>query len=118
VTGELAAVIRDLRTAVGAQRVLTDPLQCRTYECDGLTHFRVSPAVVVLAECTDHVRATLRICSAHRVPYVARGSGTGLSGGALPVADGVLLVLSRMREIVELDIDNQRAVVEPGVINL
>ncbi len=112
------ALIRELTEALGSERVLTDPLQCRTYECDGLTHFKVTPAVVVLAETTDHVRESLRLCSQYGVPFVARGSGTGLSGGALPRADGVLVVLTRMRDIRDLDIDNQRAVVEPGVINL
>lgn len=107
-----------LRLAVGPERVLDDPVQCRTYECDGLAHYKVAPAVVVLAESVEHVRATLRLCTAYGVPFVARGSGTGLSGGALPRADGVLVVLSRLRKIREIDIPNERAVVEPGVINL
>ena len=107
-----------LRAALGPDRVLTDPAQLRTYECDGLANFRVSPGVVVLAESRQDVVETVRLCAEHGVPYVARGSGTGLSGGALPVADGVLIVLSRLRQILSVDPDNARAVVEPGVINL
>jgi glycolate oxidase len=115
VTVRLAA---RLRNAVGTERVLTDLAQLRTYECDGLTNFRVIPGIVVLAESTQHVVDTVRLCAEADVPFVARGSGTGLSGGALPVADGVLIVLSRMRRILRIDPDNARIVVEPGVINL
>ena len=115
VTVRLAA---RLRNALGAERVLTDPAQLRTYECDGLANFRVLPGIVVLAESTQHVVDTVRLCAEAGVPFVARGSGTGLSGGALPVADGVLIVLSRLRRILRIDPDNARIVVEPGVINL
>jgi len=107
-----------LRAAIGAAKVLTEPAQLRTYECDGLEAFRVRPGVVVLAEHRDDVVATVRLCAEAGIPFVARGSGTGLSGGAVPVADGVLIVLSRLRSIVEVDPDNARMVVEPGVINL
>ncbi|MEX2289524.1 MAG: FAD-linked oxidase C-terminal domain-containing protein [Mycobacteriales bacterium] len=107
-----------LRSTVGAERVLTDRAQLRTYECDGLANFKVTPAVVVLAENRQHVVDTVRLCSQAGVPFVARGSGTGLSGGALPSADGVLIVLSRLRRLHPVDADNARVVVEPGVINL
>jgi glycolate oxidase len=109
---------RRLQDAVGVERVLTDRAQVRTYECDGLANFTVTPAIVVLAETREHVIDTVRLCAQAGVPFVARGSGTGLSGGALPVADGVLLVLARMRQLRALDPDNLRVVVEPGVINL
>ncbi|MCW2724713.1 MAG: linked oxidase domain protein [Frankiales bacterium] len=117
-TDRTARLAEGLRRAVGAQRVLTDRAQLRTYECDGLTNFRVTPAIVVLAESREHVVATVRLCAGAGVPFVARGSGTGLSGGALPVADGVLIVLSRLRGMGPVDPDNARIVVEPGVINL
>nr|WTB28644.1 FAD-binding protein [Streptomyces sp. NBC_00830] len=107
-----------LRARIGADKVLTDSAQLRTYECDGLTNFRVRPAVVVLAAHRDDVVEAVRLCAEDGVPFVARGSGTGLSGGAVPVADGVLIVLSRLRRIVAVDPDNARVVVEPGVINL
>jgi glycolate oxidase len=113
-----AAVIERFRDAVGPGSVITDRQQLRTYECDGLAQYRVTPAVVVLARSTEDVRRVLRICTEEQVPFVARGSGTGLSGGALPHADGVLVVTSQLRKIHEIDVDNQRAVVDPGVINL
>jgi len=107
-----------LRTGLGADKVLTDPAQLRTYECDGLTAYRVRPAVVVLAAHRDDVVRTVRLCARAGVPFVTRGSGTGLSGGAVPVADGVLIVLSRLRQIVSCDPENASIVAEPGVINL
>jgi glycolate oxidase len=112
------ALTAALRAAVGDSRVLTERAQLRTYECDGLANFRVTPAVVVLAEDRQHVIDTVRLCSEAGVPFVARGSGTGLSGGALPHADGVLLVLSRLRDLGPVDVDNAQVVVQPGVINL
>jgi glycolate oxidase len=107
-----------LRARIGAERVLTDRQQLRTYECDGLAHYKVIPALVVLAGTEDDVATTVRECAAARVPFVARGSGTGLSGGALPHADGVLIVTSQFREIADLRPEDERAVVQPGVINL
>jgi glycolate oxidase len=102
----------------GLGEVITDPAELSTYACDGLTYHRAQPGVVVLPETAEQVAGIVRACAALGVPYVARGSGTGLSGGALPRTDGVLIVTSRMRRILEIDIPGQRAVVEPGVINL
>ncbi|HEX6936326.1 MAG TPA: FAD-linked oxidase C-terminal domain-containing protein [Actinomycetes bacterium] len=114
----IEALASRLRGELGDDAVLTDRQQLRTYECDGLAHYKVTPAVVVLPQTTAQVAAVVRACNDLDVPYVARGSGTGLSGGALPHAEGVLLVTSQMRDILEVDATNQRAVVEPGVINL
>jgi len=100
------------------QSIITDRQRLRTYECDGLAQYKVTPALVVLPETSEQVAAVVRLCAQHGIPFVARGSGTGLSGGALPHAEGVLIALSKMRSILEIDRDNQRAVVEPGVINL
>jgi glycolate oxidase len=83
-----------------------------------LLHYRVSPAVAVLPGGAEEVRQVVRACHDAGVPWVARGSGTGLSGGALPVADGVLIVLTRLRRILEVDLGNQRVTAEPGVTNL
>ena len=118
VEARTSAFAERLRGAVGRERVLTDRAQLRTYECDGLANFRVVPAVVVLAESRQHVVDTVTLCAEAGVPFVARGSGTGLSGGALPSSDGVLLVMSRLRRLGPVDVDNARIVVEPGVINL
>jgi glycolate oxidase len=107
-----------LREEIGRANVLTDRQELRTYECDGLAVYKVMPALVALPETTEQVAAVVRACVDAGVPYVARGSGTGLSGGALPHADGVLVVTSKLRRILEVDPDNQRAVLEPGVVNL
>ncbi|MEP6760855.1 MAG: FAD-binding protein, partial [Sporichthyaceae bacterium] len=114
----LERLVARLQAGLGADQVLTDRQQLRTYECDGLAHYKVTPAVVVLPHTTDQVASVVRACIEADVPYVARGSGTGLSGGALPHADGVLVVTSQMRTILEVDAADQRAVVQPGVINL
>ena len=102
----------------GPDGVVSDPAELRTYECDGLTSHRVTPALAVLPRTAEQVAAVVRECAAAKVPFVARGSGTGLSGGALPHADGVLIVTSRMRRIIAVDPASQRAIVEPGATNL
>ncbi|ADD44640.1 FAD-binding oxidoreductase [Stackebrandtia nassauensis] len=114
VTG-LAPAFREI---VGADAVITDHQELRTYECDGLTSHAAVPGIVVLPTSADQVARIVRTCVAEGVPYVARGSGTGLSGGALPRADGVLIVTSRMRRVLGVDVANRIAVVEPGVVNL
>ncbi|HET8599512.1 MAG TPA: FAD-linked oxidase C-terminal domain-containing protein [Segeticoccus sp.] len=115
---EISELARRLEPVLGADGIITDPQRLRTYECDGLAHYKVTPALVVLPETTEQVAACVRACADAEVPFVARGSGTGLSGGALPHAEGVLIVTARMRDILEIDVESQRAVVEPGVINL
>ena len=111
-------IFRELRGIVGARGLITSPEELHTYECDGLTNFRVMPQAVLLPESTAQVQAILRICHRERIPFVARGAGTGLSGGALPVEDGIVLSLARMNRILEVDFPNARVVVEPGVVNL
>src|SRR5215468_6599148 len=92
----------------GPDGVVTDPLDLRTYECDGLTSHRAAPALVVLPRTAEQVAAVVRVCAGAGVPFVARGSGTGLSGGALPRTDGVLIVPSRMRRIIAIDPSSQQ----------
>jgi glycolate oxidase len=104
--------------ALPADAVLTDEADLRAYECDGLTGRRVVPALVALPQTTEHVQTVVLACNAHAVPFVARGAGTGLSGGALPVAEGVVISLARMNRVLEVDLDSQRIVVQPGVTNL
>src|SRR5678815_5606379 len=108
------SVVAEMRRICGAEAVLHEPLQLLTYECDALPHLRQSPAVVVLPHSADQVQSIVRLCSRERIPFVARGSGTGLSGGALPVAGGIVIGLSRMNRILEIDFPNERVVVEPG----
>ncbi|GAB3710924.1 FAD-linked oxidase C-terminal domain-containing protein [Nocardiopsis oceani] len=114
----LAALVPRLREICGADGVLTDLAQRRVYESDGLAYHRSTPGVVAMPTSTAQVAAVIRLCAERGVPYVPRGAGTGLSAGALPHAEGVLLVTSRMRRIIEIDLDNECAVVEPGVANL
>jgi glycolate oxidase len=107
----------EFAAVLGPENVLTDPTQLRTYECDGLTGYRVVPALVALPTSAEQVAATVAVCARAGIPFVARGAGTGLSGGALPVADGVVISLQRLRRVLEVDPVNRRAVVEPGVTN-
>ena len=111
-------LIHRLGEIAGDEHVVTHPHQLRTYESDGLLQYRVAPRAVVLPGSAQEVRQVVRACFESSVPWVARGAGTGLSGGALPHEEGILIVLSRLRRIVEVDLENQRIVVEPGVTNL
>jgi glycolate oxidase len=117
-TAAALPIVDDLRRIVGDGWVLTAPSQLATYACDGLTGHRVSPAAVALPATTEEVAAVVRACHAAGVPYVARGAGTGLSGGALPVAEGIVIGLQRMRAVLAVDVANRRAIVQPGVTNL
>ena len=113
--GQIAA---DLREIVGEEWVVDHPDGLRPFESDGLTAYRTLPLVVVLPETTDEVVAVLRYCDANGLKVVPRGSGTSLSGGSMPVADAVLLVMSRFNRILDVDFENRVAVVQPGVTNL
>lgn len=111
------AVIKDLEAVVDAKSVIRRKEELLVYECDGLTSYRQRPAVVVLPRTTAEVAAAVQVCNRHQAPFVARGAGTGLSGGALPIEDCVLIGMARMNQILDLDVENQRVVVQPGVIN-
>jgi glycolate oxidase len=115
---QLQALVARLIEVLGPDQVLTDELSRRTYECDGLLQYRSLPGVVVLPETPRQVESIVRACVEYEIPFVARGAGTGLSGGALPQSEGVLIVLTRLNAMLELDIPNHRAVVQPGVTNL
>jgi glycolate oxidase len=107
-----------LRTILPPDAVLEQEEERRPYECDGLSAYRMLPMVVALPRTVQEVQAVLRLCHAQHVPVVARGAGTGLSGGALPHAEGVLLGLARLNRILQIDPQNRTARVEPGVRNL
>jgi glycolate oxidase len=117
-TRALELVVHRLVQQLGPDAVITDELRRRTYECDGLTQHRSIPGVVVLPTNAEQVAATVAICVAYQVPFVARGAGTGLSAGAMPSSDGVLIVLTKLRAVLEVDLESRRVVVEPGVTNL
>ncbi len=112
------ALISRLQEICGHEFVLTHQHELATYRSDGLLHYRQVPVAAVLPGTAEQVRQSVRACFEAGVPWVARGSGTGLSGGALPVADGVLIVLSRLRRILSVALADGQVVVEPGVTNL
>jgi glycolate oxidase len=110
-------IIKAFEAVLGTNGVVQRREELITYECDGLTSYRQRPPVAVLPRTTEQVAAVVKICNQYAVPFIARGSGTGLSGGALPSDDSVLIVTSLMRQILNVDLDNQRIIVQPGVIN-
>jgi glycolate oxidase len=110
--------IAELERICGADAVLHEPSALLAYECDALAYLRASPAVVVVPSTSAHVQAVVRFCHEEGIPFVPRGHGTGLSGGALPVAGGVVIALSRLNRVLDIDIPNRRVTVEPGVTNL
>jgi glycolate oxidase len=112
------ALVARFARVVGEGYAICKPEQLRTYESDGLASFRVTPGIVVLPATTEEVVGCVKLAREAKLPIVARGSGTGLSGGALPVPGCVLIGLSRMRKILEVDFDNASMRVQPGVINL
>ncbi len=118
VLGRRAEIVTALRRIVPGEGVVDSEDGCRAYESDALTAYRTLPMVVVLPETTAQVVEVLRYCSAAGVKVVPRGSGTSLSGGALPLADGVLLAMGKFKRILDIDIENRCVVVQPGVTNL
>ena len=113
-----SGLIRALRSLLPPESVLVDAEDLRPFECDGLAVYRQLPMVVVLPETIEQVQSIMRLCHAQQVPVVARGAGTGLSGGALPLANGVLLSLAKFKNILNIDPHNAMATVQPGVRNL
>src|SRR5438874_8908660 len=113
-----AEIIHDLSAIVLGEGVTSNEREMPPYESDGLTAYRQLPFVVVLPETTEQVAEVLRYCHAHGIRVVPRGAGTSLSGGALPLSDGVLLGMGKFKRIREIDFDNRVVVTEPGVTNL
>src|SRR6201992_3220607 len=111
-----SAILAELRDAVGVDGLIIERNQLQTYECDGLAVLRSLPAVV-LPRTTAQVQAVVQVCARHQIPFVGRGAGTGLSGGALPDDRGIVISFARMTRILGTDIPNQRVTVEAGVIN-
>ena len=117
-TVDTAALAAKCRELVDAQYVVSADESKRPYECDGLSVYKEMPGLVVMPSSTEEVQAVMRLCHEHKVPVVARGAGTGLSGGALPHPHGVLLSLTRLSKILEIDAAAGLARVQPGVTNL
>jgi len=110
-------IIKQFEAILGKNGVVQRRDELLTYECDGLASYRQRPALVVLPKTTEQVAELVKICDQNQIPWIARGAGTGLSGGALPVEDCVLIVTALMKQILEIDLENQRIVVQPGIIN-
>lgn len=115
---DFAGLIGRLRGRVPAHCILSKAEDTRPYECDGLSLYRSLPPVVILPETEEQVVAILQACKAFNIPVVARGAGTGLSGGAMPHAQGILVGLAKLNQIKKIDLDTATAVVQPGVRNL
>ena len=113
-----AAFVRDLEAIVGRRGVVATPEGRLTYECDMHTFFKGAPDVVVLPETGEQVQAVVRLCRRSGVPVVPRGSGTGLIGGAMAPRGGVMVATTRMNRLLEIDLPNRSATVQPGFINL
>src|SRR5262244_1627719 len=111
-------IVAALRAIVPGEGVIASEREMRPYESDGLTAYRQLPMIVVLPSTTEQVAQVLAYCHAEGIKVVPRGAGTSLSGGALPLADGVLLGMAKFNRIREIDFENRVAVVEPGVTNL
>ncbi len=112
------ALVDEFRRICGASAVIHEAMQLLTYECDALPHLREMPALVVLPGSASEVQSVVRVCNREGIPFVARGHGTGLSGGALPVPGGVVISLAKLNRVLDVDIPNRRVTVEPGVTNL
>src|SRR5260370_5961749 len=114
----ISAQLNRLGSLFPPGRLLSQPEQLAAYESDGLTAFRTRPLAVAIPESADQVVTLVRFCHAEKLPFVARGSGTSLSGGSLPVVGGIVIALNRLNRILRLDPGLRLAVVEPGVVNL
>jgi glycolate oxidase len=111
-------LLDELHRLLGREAVLTAPSDLAVYECDGYTIEKNRPDVVVFPTSTEQVAAVVRLCHRYRVPFLPRGAGTSLAGGCLPVGGGVVIALTRMKRILEINYRDRYAVVEPGVVNL
>src|ERR1700704_1726452 len=110
-------LIEELRAAVGSASVLSEPDELLVYECDGLPQHKYRPRAVVFPSSTEETSAVMRLLAREGIPFTPRGAGTGLSGGALTLNEGVVIELARMRKILKIDEANRVAVVQPGVVN-
>src|SRR5262249_24030362 len=113
-----AEIVRDLRRIVPGEGVIDAPEELKVYESDGLTAYRQPPMLAVLPSTVAQVSSVLAYCHEHGIKVVPRGAGTSLSGGALPLADGIVLGMAKFNRVLEIDLHDRVAVVQPGVTNL
>ena len=111
-------LLAELTAIVGSDNVLHHEDELLVYECDGYVVNKKIPDVVIFPTCTEHVVELVKLCNRHDVPFVPRGAGTSLSGGTLAVGGGVMICLTRMKRILEINTRDRYAIVEPGVVNV
>ena len=116
--GVTPKIVDGLQRIVGPENVLTAQSDRMVYECDGFTIEKNCPDVIVFPTCTEHVSEIIKLCNREDVIFLPRGAGTSLAGGTLAVGGGVMLVLTRMKEIEEINLRDRYAVVQPGVVNI
>ena len=113
-----AALASRMKAIVGNDNVLTSAADMAAYECDGFTIEKTKPDVVVFPTSTEQIVGIVKACNELDVPFLARGAGTSLAGGCVPVGGGVMIALARMKRILEVNVRDRYAVVEPGVVNV
>src|SRR6187401_408388 len=118
VAANVAPILPQLREIVGVDSVLAAEAELVVYECDGFVVEKNSPDIVVFPRTTAQISAIVQACNAAKVPFLPRGAGTSLAGGCLPVGGGVMIVLTRMKQILEINLRDRYAVVQPGVVNV
>jgi glycolate oxidase subunit GlcD len=111
-------ILRELERIIGREGVAADPTQLLVYECDALAVFKHKPDAVVFPRNAQQVSEVVKLAVAHKIPFLPRGSGTGLSGGAMAAEGGIIIEMQRMNKILSIDVENRVAVVQPGVVNL
>jgi len=113
-----SALVQQLTQIVGKTGILYDADELLVYECDGYIVDKTAPDIVVFPTSTAQISAIVELCNQFNVPFLARGAGTSLSGGCLPIGGGVMIVLTKMKKILEINLRDRYAIVEPGMVNL
>ena len=111
-------LVLELIDLLGQENVIIDDISLKVYECDGAEFFKALPDVVVFPDSAEEISQIVKLANIYNKPYIARGAGTGLSGGTLPINAGIMIAMNKMNRILEVDLENRQAVIEPGVVNL
>ena len=111
-------LVLELIDLLGYENVIIDDISLKVYECDGAEFFKALPDVVVFPDSAEEISKIVKLANIYNKPYIARGAGTGLSGGTLPINAGIMIAMNKMNRILEVDLENRQAVIEPGVVNL
>ena len=111
-------LVLELIDLLGQENVIIDDISLKVYECDGAEFFKALPDAVVFPDSAEEISKIVKLANIYNKPYIARGAGTGLSGGTLPINAGIMIAMNKMNRILEVDLENRQAVIEPGVVNL